>query len=307
SIISLPQGVFLPYTGVKTNIIYATKINQNIKPSQKRKDFWYFDVKSDGYSLDNHRRKLESGNDLDKYQEYRQLDDNQRQKMLDAGFEIVPLDKVRENSFDLLGSRYREQKSISTKWEMVSLEDVFLSMRNGLNVNQTDTVGKYRVSRIQSISEGVFDINKTKWTNDDVSEEHLLKKDDILLSHINSYEHLAKTAIFDDSFSNRVVHGVNLIRLVPNTERIIPAFAKHMLKSDSFIEFAKSFAQRAVNQASIRVSDLKTIKIPLPPLDIQQQIADELDEYQRRSYEAKLLADSYVKQIRNELNEIWGE
>jgi len=27
SIISLPQGVFLPYTGVKTNILYATKVN----------------------------------------------------------------------------------------------------------------------------------------------------------------------------------------------------------------------------------------------------------------------------------------
>ena len=79
SVISLPQGVFLPYTGVKTNIMYATKINQNLKASQKRKDFWYFDVKSDGYTLDNHRRKLDSGSDLDKYQEYRKLDDDQRQ------------------------------------------------------------------------------------------------------------------------------------------------------------------------------------------------------------------------------------
>ena len=47
SIISLPQGVFLPYTGVKTDIIYATKVNQKIKKSERKKDFWYFDVKSD--------------------------------------------------------------------------------------------------------------------------------------------------------------------------------------------------------------------------------------------------------------------
>lgn len=58
SIISLPQGVFLPYTGVKTDIIYATKVNQKIKDSERNKSFWYFDVKSDGYTLDNHSANL---------------------------------------------------------------------------------------------------------------------------------------------------------------------------------------------------------------------------------------------------------
>lgn len=116
SIISLPQGVFLPYTGVKTNIIYATKVNQKLKSAEKRKDFWYFDVKSDGYTLDNHRRKLDSGSDLDKYQEYRKLDDDQKQEMFDVGFEIVPLGKVKNNSYIMVGSRYREQKSISSIW-----------------------------------------------------------------------------------------------------------------------------------------------------------------------------------------------
>ena len=71
SIISLPQGVFLPYTGVKTDIIYATKVNKKVKSSEKKKDFWYFDIKSDGYTLDNHRRKLDTPSDLAKYEEYR--------------------------------------------------------------------------------------------------------------------------------------------------------------------------------------------------------------------------------------------
>jgi type I restriction enzyme M protein len=123
SIISLPQGVFLPYTGVKTNIIYATRVNQNLKVSQKRKDFWYFDVKSDGYTLDNHRRKLDSGSDIDKYQEYRKLDDDLRQDMLEVGFEILPLNKVKDNSYILVGSRYREKK-INSKFEVKAFEQI---------------------------------------------------------------------------------------------------------------------------------------------------------------------------------------
>ena len=105
SIISLPQGVFLPYTGVKTDIIYATKVNKKVKSSEKKKDFWYFDIKSDGYTLDNHRRKLDTPSDLAKYEEYRKLDKDQAADMLKVGFEIIPLDKVRKNAYIHAGAR----------------------------------------------------------------------------------------------------------------------------------------------------------------------------------------------------------
>ena len=123
SIISLPQGVFLPYTGVKTDIIYATKVNQKVKSSEKKKTFWYFDVKSDGYTLDNHRRKLDFPSDLSKYEEYRKLDEDQANDMLKVGFEVIPLSKVRQNSSILVGSRYRTQTEKNTKYPLISLSD----------------------------------------------------------------------------------------------------------------------------------------------------------------------------------------
>ena len=124
SIISLPQGVFLPYTGVKTDIIYATNVNKKIKVTERKKNFWYFDVKSDGYTLDNHRRKLDTPSDLAKYEEYRKLDEEQTADMLNVGFEVIPLEKVRENSYILVGSRYREQKEITSNYEIVSIGSV---------------------------------------------------------------------------------------------------------------------------------------------------------------------------------------
>lgn len=125
SIISLPQGVFLPYTGVKTDIIYATKVNKKVKSSEKKKDFWYFDVKSDGYTLDNHRRKLEMPSDLAKYEEYRKLDEEQTDDMLKVGFEVIPLEKVRQNAFVLVGSRYRVPTPLSANsYVMTKLSDV---------------------------------------------------------------------------------------------------------------------------------------------------------------------------------------
>lgn len=140
SIISLPQGVFLPYTGVKTDIIYATKVNKKVKSSEKKKDFWYFDVKSDGYTLDNHRRKLEMPSDLAKYEEYRKLDEEQTDDMLKVGFEVIPLEKVRQNAFVLVGSRYRVPTPLSAnsyvmtiremKWHTHQVNLIFLQKRS---------------------------------------------------------------------------------------------------------------------------------------------------------------------------------
>ena len=57
--------------------------------------------------MDNHRRKLDTSSDLTKYEEYRKLDEEQTADMMKVGFEVISLDKVRRNSFILVGSRYR--------------------------------------------------------------------------------------------------------------------------------------------------------------------------------------------------------
>ena len=224
-------------------------------------------------------------------------------EMLNVGFEIVPFDKVKENSCILVASRYRESKVISSDWKMLELDKIFSSIKNGVNVNQTDNIGKYRVSRIQTISDGMFNIEKTKWTNDDVNEKNFLNEGDILLSHINSYEHLAKSALFY-GINDKVVHGTNLIRLIPNKEIINPKFASYMLKTRYFVDSAKQFAQRAVNQASIKVSDLKTIKIPVPTMEVQEETVKELDVYQNIINSAKIVINSYVPSI--QIDPKWG-
>lgn len=61
AVISLPQGTFLPYTAVKTSILYFV----NAHNPQPQKEFWYYEAKNIGFSLDNHRRVIHGFNDLD--------------------------------------------------------------------------------------------------------------------------------------------------------------------------------------------------------------------------------------------------
>ena len=157
-------------------------------------------------------------------------------------------------------------------WKTVKLGEVFYEIKNGKNVEQFDGEGKYKVSRIQTIASGVVNLEATKNTNDEVPENDFLKKGDILFSHINSLEHLAKTAIFNEN--EKVIHGANLLRLRCNHSVLLPEYAIICFKTDVFKLNAQRFAQKAVHQASINTTAIKELEIPLPPLSVQQEYVE---------------------------------
>lgn len=294
SIISLPQGVFLPYTGVKTDIIYATKVNKKVGKSEKRSDFWYFDVKSDGYSLDNHRRKLESSNDLLKYEEYRKLDNDQKEDMIRVGFEVIPLDKVFKNSFILVGSRYREQKRITSSYEAVTIGDV-ASVINGygfpLNLQgQTDGIPFYKVSDMNAYGNEV----EMRISNNYVTRELALvqkwataPRGTVIFPKIgaaiatNKKRILTEESLFDN----------NVMGLVCG-ERLLPKYLFYLLTSIDISDWAS-----LANPPSIAKDAVLSQIIPLPSIGEQQQIVNELDGYMQVVDGARSILSGYTPNL----------
>ncbi|KZD19374.1 MAG: hypothetical protein AO394_10155 [Candidatus Fermentibacter daniensis] len=200
---------------------------------------------------------------------------------------------------------YRPHIPIDPEWPMVRLEKLCVSIQNGFPVKQQDD-GRYLVTRIQTIADGTIDLSKTKCTNDPVPEDRLMEHGDILFSHINSIDHLGKTAIFRGA-PVPVVHGINLIRLRPRTELVDSHFLLWSMKQDHFIETAKSFAQRAVNQASIKVTDIREMAIPLPPLSIQKEIVAEINTEEALVQANRDLIARFEKKIQSTLARVWED
>ena len=218
--------------------------------------------------------------------------------------EIEGCQKVLDGARQILAG-YKPKLAVEPDWEMQPLGDVLHSMRNGCDVEQVDTPAKFRVSRIQTIADGTFNPEKTKWTNDEVAEDRFLQLGDILLSHINSEPHLAKTALFRGC-SERVIHGINLLCLRPNREIIVPDFLAYWLKQDAFIAKALTYAKRAVNQASITGTDLKGIEIPLPPMSEQRRLVAELDAEAAQMDSVRALLPRFEAKIQRVLARVWG-
>ncbi|MGI6692030.1 MAG: N-6 DNA methylase [Christensenellales bacterium] len=294
SIISLPQGVFLPYTGVKTNIIYATNVNKKVKSSERRKAFWYFDVQSDGYTLDNHRRKLDTPSDLSKYEEYRKLDKDQMNDMLKVGFEIIPFDKVHKNSNILVGSRYRKLEPIDSKYEIVKIGDV-ATLVNGYTFplkfqGQKGNIPFYKVGDMNTdgneiemhlsrnyVSEEVIKLKK--WT--------IFPNDTIIFPKIgaaiatNKKRILSEAGIFDNNVMG-IICG----------EKIIPKFMLYILNHIDISKWAT-----LANPPSISKENVLEERIPLPSLEVQRQIVSELDRYQEMVNGAQKITKNYIPSV----------
>ena len=289
-VISLPAGVFNPYSGVKTSILLIDKTL-----AKERDSILFVKLNNDGFDLGAQRREIKGSEIPDVisiFKDYQNgVDVERRENVV-----LAKKSEISRQDHILVGERYNEVYSPVSRWESVKLMDVCTDIRNGTNVEQKD-IGKYLVTRIQTISDGTVNLEKTKRTDDEPQNIFFMQEGDILLSHINSYEHLAKSAIFP-ACSEKVIHGINLVKIRPNKDRIIPQYLSICLKSDIFVNKARAFAQRAVNQASIKISDLKEITIPLPPLTVQEEIVAEIESYQKIIDGARQVVENYKPTIK---------
>ena len=101
AVVSLPSGVFKPYAGVSTAILIFTKGGET-------ENVWFYDMESDGYSLDDKRNKLEGYGDLqDIVTKYKARDPKKKSDRTAKHF-FVPKAEIVAEAYDLSISRYKE-------------------------------------------------------------------------------------------------------------------------------------------------------------------------------------------------------
>ena len=103
AIISMPSGVFKPYAGVSTAILFFTKTN-----SGGTDHVWFYDMKQDGFSLDDKRTPQPDKSDLpDILQRWKNLAGEKSRTRTDQSF-LVPKADIVANNYDLSLNRYKE-------------------------------------------------------------------------------------------------------------------------------------------------------------------------------------------------------
>ncbi len=109
-VISMPSGVFKPYAGVSTAVLYFTK-------GEPTKEVWFYDMEADGFSLDDKRTEQPDKNDIPDILErfknrHKESPTNRSKKCF-----FVPIKEIKDNNYDLSISKYKEIEYEEIKYE----------------------------------------------------------------------------------------------------------------------------------------------------------------------------------------------
>lgn len=121
AIISMPSGVFKPYAGVSTAIMIFTKTGTGGTDK-----VWFYDMKADGYSLDDKRNEIENNDIPDIIERFSNLAEEANRKRTEQSF-FVPVEEIRENGYDLSINKYKEIEYEEVQYD--STQEILLRIR----------------------------------------------------------------------------------------------------------------------------------------------------------------------------------
>ena len=131
AVISMPSGVFKPYAGVSTAILIFTKTGHGGTDK-----VWFYDMKADGFSLDDKRNPVSENDIPDIIQRFRNREQETERKRTEQSFFVDKQDIV-DNEYDLSINKYKEVEYVpveypSTQEIMVNLHELEMEITKNL-------------------------------------------------------------------------------------------------------------------------------------------------------------------------------
>ena len=111
AVISMPSGVFQPYSGVSTAILVFTKTDNG-----GTDHVWFYDMTADGFSLDQKRTEVKENDIPDVVARFHNPDGEKARTRKDKSF-MVPVEEIRQNGYDLSINKYKEVEREEVHYE----------------------------------------------------------------------------------------------------------------------------------------------------------------------------------------------
>ena len=331
AVVSLPAGVFQPYSGVKTSILFFDKTL-----ASKTDRVLFVKINNDGFSLGAQRKELKTSDLPDALNV---ILDFQKAILTDAFLSVPPAvaggltspkhppatavgtdplaegnlplqafavekSRIAENAdFNLLGDRYKAAKTTHKEYEMASLGEI-CDIFNGSTPSRTEISywekGSINWFTVEDVREQGRVIRYTKQTITEKALKEtsvkLLPPETVLLcctASVGEYAFAEVPLTTNQQFNGLVIKQ-------DYKSKIIPKYLFHIASSfkDSLMRLGGTTSFKFVS-----VRDLKTIKIPLPPLSAQKEMVERVEGYQRLIDGAKQVVQSFKPNI--QINPDW--
>jgi type I restriction-modification system methyltransferase subunit len=106
----MPSGVFKPYAGVSTAVLVFTKTGAG-----GTDQVWFYDMKADGFTLDDKRSPVAENDIPDIVERFRHLEQEADRKRTEQSF-LVPKEEIVENGYDLSINKYKKTEYVAVEY-----------------------------------------------------------------------------------------------------------------------------------------------------------------------------------------------
>ena len=270
-VVSLPGGVFNPYAGVKTSILFFDKTRI------EKAEVLFAKVENDGFSLTAQRRSIIQ-NDLPEIlagiRQYKVGEVSVQTRLHMASY-----DQIRDTKdFNLSGDRYMLTETVlEHDYPEIELGEVAVLLKRGKSP-------KYGNSKIQIIKSGQargyhdFDFSQQYFVADDfVVDERKLEKGDILINS-TGVGTAGRVTYFNLDGDYLVDGHITIVRI--DSDKANPLFILRVLADIYGFKKLESLAQGNGGQIELSRQTIAGLKIPLPPLEVQNKIVEKIENKQ---------------------------
>ena len=268
-VVSLPAGVFNPYSGVKTSILLLDKTL-----ARRSDSILFVKISADGFDLGAQRREIERDDVPEALRLVKAFQEDPSQPLPGNDLaQIVLKSRLAENGeYNLSAERYRESESVSNKWPTVKVQDIVKSLVPPKKIQKHDYLpnGKFPI-----IDQGKELI--AGWTNDDSA---VLNNDN---ATIIFGDHTCIIKYIDFPFAQ----GADGIKILSIDEKLLPRYFYYFLK-------AKPVQTEGYKR---HFSKLTEMSVPIPPVEVQQKVLEEIEGYQKVIDGARQVVENYKPTI----------
>ncbi len=324
AVVSLPAGVFQPYSGVKTSILLFDR-----EIAKKTDKILFVKVNSDGFDLGAQRRESDK-NDLPVARnlllKFKQailsgkelsLDDalemsggpSDKDMVHSYGFDLnansnikldqivskaydeVTKDSIKESNYDLSVDKYKVSAvGNSEKWATVTLGEICTLLQRGKSP-------KYGESNFQIIKSGqargyfTFDFSTKYFVDENFKIDHRkLEKGDLLVNS-TGVGTAGRVTLFDLNGDYLADGHITIVRL--NKKIANSKFVLYVLANYYGFKTIEKMATGSGGKIELSLDTIRSLKIPLPPISIQEEIIEEIDQFKKIIDGAKQILNSW--------------
>ena len=301
AIISLPQGVFNPYTDVKTSILLLAKK----KPSKGHKT-WLVDLQKDGFDL-NLRRSPIPENDIPRVKRLwerwggYEVEDSMGKAVArsyhreETGFaEFHKLDKsnwcVKRYNTPLM--------SVGTKYTLYPISSLLARVKDAVDI-EDDRL--YKQVTVQMHNQGIVLRTEQYGSEIGTKKQFVIKAGQFLISKIDARN--GAYGIVPPELDGAVITG-NFWTYAINRDIVLPDYLTYLMRHDFFLKMCSTCSYGATNRWYLDEATFNHFKVPVPAIEEQKKILEKIKQHAEKIEESKREIQKQEESIMSIIDEI---